>query len=119
SYEPQAELNPLELSPLFRMTDEAFRQRFRATPLWRPKRRGLLRNAAIALGNQRDPSAIPALALGLFDVEPLVRGAAAWALGRIASTVSRSHLERRFAMEIDEYVRSEIQAALLTAPALD
>lgn len=119
SYEPQAELNPLELSPLFSMTDEAFRQRFRATPLWRPKRRGLLRNAAIALGNQRDPSAIPALALGLFDVEPLVRGAAAWALGRIASTVSRSHLERRFAMEIDEYVRSEIQAALLTAPALD
>ena len=43
---------------------------------------GCLRNAAIVLGNRRSPAAVPALARGLDDAEPLVRGACAWALGQ-------------------------------------
>ena len=39
----------------FDLDDESFRERFRRTPLWRGKRRGVLRNAAIVLGNARDP----------------------------------------------------------------
>ena len=59
--------NPLELTSLFDLDDDAFRRRFKTTPLWRAKRRGLLRNAAIVLGNQRHSVAIPALTKGLAD----------------------------------------------------
>ena len=76
--------NPIDLIALFELDDAAFRERFRHTPLWRPKRRGLLRNAAIVLGNRPTPAAIPALIRGLNDDEPLVRGACAWALGPIS-----------------------------------
>jgi len=75
--------NPLELAGLFYMSDDQFRARFRKTPLWRSKRRGILRNAAIVLGNQRAASAIAALEHGLDDPEPLVRESCAWALHRI------------------------------------
>jgi epoxyqueuosine reductase len=81
-------LNPLDLAALFDLTEADFRARFRHTPLWRPKRRGLLRNAAIVLGNQRDAQAIPALKKGLGDDEPLVREACAWALQEIANSAA-------------------------------
>jgi epoxyqueuosine reductase len=71
----------LDLVVLFDLDDAEFKQRFRHTPLWRSKRRGILRNAAIVLGNQRAQEAIPALKRGLNDEEPLVREACAWALG--------------------------------------
>lgn len=80
AFQPLATMNPVELAELFDLDEAAFRQRFRNTPLWRPHRRGLLRNAAIVLGNQRCEAAIPALAKGLEDVEPIVREACAWAL---------------------------------------
>lgn len=68
---------------LLGLTEEAFRHRFRSTALWRPRRRGLLRNAALVLGNRGDPAALPALRRALHDSEPLVRDAARWAIGRI------------------------------------
>ena len=68
---------------LIHLTDEEFRARFRTTPLWRAKRRGLLRNVAVALGNWGDPRAIPALRRALDDPEPLIREHAAWALAQI------------------------------------
>ena len=49
----------------------------------RAKRRGLARNAAVALGNRRDPLTIPALeAAARDDPEPVVRAHAAWALAQ-------------------------------------
>lgn len=80
--QPMAGMNPVDLIGLFELDDESFRRRFRHTPLWRPKRRGLLRNAAIVLGNQCLPEARPALMRGLSDSEPLVREACAWALAQ-------------------------------------
>lgn len=85
-FQPRPDLQPLSLMELFELTDERFRERFRATPLWRAKRRGVLRNAAIVLGNQRDTRAIPALKRGLQDPEPLVQDACAWALSQIVAT---------------------------------
>ena len=82
TFAPRDDLYPIALSPLFQWTDAEFRARFKQTPLWRAKRRGLLRNAAIVLGNHPCEAAIPALARGLEDEEALVRDAAAWALGR-------------------------------------
>jgi hypothetical protein len=67
------------------MTQEEFSRRFKGSPIERAKRRGLQRNAAVALGNWGAPEAVPALAASLNDKEPLVRGDAAWVLGRIAA----------------------------------
>lgn len=106
------EFDPLELTPLFFLCDEEFRARFRPTPLWRPKRRGILRNAAIVLGNQRSVPAVPALVHGLHDAEPLVRGASAWALGRIRNSESIAALQARLVVESDADVRGELEAAL-------
>ena len=54
-----------------------------ARPLMRSKRRGLLRNAALVLGNVGDERALPALRRALEDAEPLVREAAGWAIAEI------------------------------------
>lgn len=81
-FEPLAGMNPLELAGLFELDEAAFRQRFRHTPLARPKRGGILRNAAIVLGNHPHPAALPALRRGLDDPDPLVRDACAWAIGQ-------------------------------------
>ena len=111
-FEPLEENNPLDLVALFDLDDAAFRERFRHTPLWRPKRRGLLRNAAIALGNRVWPGAMPALCRGLNDQEPLVSGASAWALGQYGVGEARHALEARRLIEADSQVRDEIDLAL-------
>jgi epoxyqueuosine reductase len=80
---PRSGANPLELTALFDLDDAGFRSRFRNTPLWRAKRRGILRNAAIVLGNQRARHAVAALKKGLADEEELVREACRWALEQI------------------------------------
>ena len=66
------------------LTDGEFHLKFKNSPLRRAKRGGYLRNVAVALGNQGDPSALPALERALAaDPEPLVRQHAAWAVERI------------------------------------
>jgi epoxyqueuosine reductase len=109
---PREDSNPINLISLFELDDAAFRERFRHTPLWRPKRRGLLRNAAIVLGNRPTPAAIFGLTRGLNDSEPLVRGACAWALGRYSQPSARDALQLRHQLESDDEVRREIDAAL-------
>jgi epoxyqueuosine reductase len=105
-------MNPAELAGLFALDDEEFRRRFRPTPLWRPRRRGLLRNAAIVLGNRPDAASLPALLRGLHDSEPLARAACAWALGRYADPAARAALQERLTFEPDAEVRAEIAAAM-------
>jgi epoxyqueuosine reductase len=112
AFVPRPGNNPIDLIALFGLDDAAFRERFRHTPLWRAKRRGLLRNAAIALGNRPTPAALPVLIGGLSDVEPLVRGACAWALGGYPPQHGRPPLESHRARESDDDVLAEIDAAL-------
>jgi epoxyqueuosine reductase len=112
AFAPRGDSNPMELTALFNLDDAAFRERFQKTPLWRSKRRGLLRNAAIVLGNRPTPAAVPALIRGLSDAEPLVRGACAWALGRFATTDAREALESHRAIETNADVLVEIDSAL-------
>jgi epoxyqueuosine reductase len=111
-FAPLETMNPVALCELLGLTEDEFRRRFRKTPLWRPHRRGLLRNAAIVLGNQRDENAVAALSQGLNDAEPIVRGACAWALGRIGSNAARNMLRQRKDIESDDSVKAEIAAAL-------
>jgi epoxyqueuosine reductase len=101
----------LPLLELLALDAGAFRARFRGTAVLRTKRRGLVRNACVAAGNWGDPAAVPALIGLLTDAEPLVRGHAAWALGRIGGRVAAESLAARAAVEDDEWVRAEIAAA--------
>ena len=102
------------LPELLRLDEDGFRARFRRSAVWRTKRRGLLRNVAVALGNSANPAAIGPLQAALHDPEPLIRGHAAWALGRLAHTTSlRTALER----EKDIDVRGELLVALGEQPA--
>jgi epoxyqueuosine reductase len=105
----------LSLAPLFDLDEAGFRERFRETALSRAKRRGILRNAAVVLGNRRDASAVPALVKGLRDPEPLVRAHAAWALGEIGNGEAASALARAARSESDPAVREEIALALEAA----
>ena len=118
AFQPRAGATTLPLADLLRLDEAAFRQRFRGSPLLRAKRPGLLRSAAIALGNRPDPAAFEALVAALGDAEPVVRGAAAWALGRwragtdadLASRAAAA-LRERAPVEADDSVRGEIGAA--------
>jgi epoxyqueuosine reductase len=72
-----------ELSELAGLDAAGFAERFRRSPVKRARRRGLLRNVAVALGNAGDPSGRPALERLAHDDDPLVREHAAWALERL------------------------------------
>jgi epoxyqueuosine reductase len=111
-FAPRAEMNPVDLVALFDLDDAAFRERFRHTPLWRAKRRGMLRNAAIVLGNRPTREAVLALSRGLNDEEPLVRGACAWTLGVHGEPAAERALVARRAIEYDRDVLREIDLAL-------
>ncbi|UCF20519.1 MAG: tRNA epoxyqueuosine(34) reductase QueG [Gemmatimonadota bacterium] len=100
------------LVELMYLSEEDFHHRFQGTALTRCKRRGLLRNVAVAIGNWADPSALPALIRGLHDEEPLVRGHCAWALGKIPSPAAGSSLQERRTLETDAWVNEEIELAL-------
>jgi len=108
-FHTREEMEYLDLHNLFSLTDEEFRTQFRKTPLWRSKRRGVLRNAAIVLGNQQRGESVPALEIGLTDSDPLVRAASAWALRRIANEPAMRAIELRLPLEPDEEVARELR----------
>jgi epoxyqueuosine reductase len=79
----RSELAQLDPAELLSLSDDDFRRRFRGTALTRPKRSGLLRNAALVLGNTGDAAALPALRRASADKDETVRDAAAWAIRQI------------------------------------
>jgi epoxyqueuosine reductase len=112
AFQPRPDAMAPRLLDLLALDDEGFRRRFRGSPIERAKRRGLLRNAAVALGNWGDAAAVPALARALEDSEPLIRGHAAWALGCIPTAESLQALAQGLEREPDAWVQQEIQLAL-------
>lgn len=98
---------------LLRMTQEEFGDTYFGTPVPRTKRRGLARNAAVALGNIGTEDDAPVLikAMTSHD-EPVVRGHAAWAIHRIDGSHGRAALDRARGKEPEESVIEEITWAL-------
>ena len=116
--QPRDGAGGLELASLLGLDDTAFRERFRGSAILRAKRSGLLRSAAIALGNRPDPAAAAALVAALDDADSNVRGAVAWALGRwlagegACAGLAAAALNARLRLETDADVRREIEGAL-------
>ncbi len=71
------------------LTPVEFNQRFKKSPIKRAKRRGYLRNLAVAIGNNGDENDIPILEKAIQDDEPLVKEHAAWALENVTRDKSR------------------------------
>ena len=82
------ELDTPDLLELLALDEAGFKKKFAGTPMLRTKRRGLLRNVCVALGNVGDESALPALRQAAQDAEPLIAEHARWA---IESIHSRGH----------------------------
>jgi epoxyqueuosine reductase len=84
---PQArnDLAQPDLIELLQLDEAGFKSRFAGTPILRTKRRGLLRNVCVALGNAGDETALPVLEKAAKDPEPLIAEHARWAIGQIES----------------------------------
>ena len=112
AFQTRPGLDRPSLIRLLEMDQQTFNEQFRRNPAKRPKRAGLLRNVAVALGNSGDEAAVPALTRALQDPEPLVRGHVAWALGTIGGADARTTLLKALESEGEPTVLEEIQHAL-------
>ena len=74
-----------DLLDLLRLDDASFKKIFAGTPMLRTKRRGILRNVCVALGNVGNESALADLTKVVGDHEPLIAEHARWAIAEIAS----------------------------------
>jgi len=106
------------LIELMGMDEAAWDEFSRGTAMRRARRTGFLRNVAVALGNWAAPEAVPVLSGALNDAEPLVRGHAAWALGRIGTADALAALRKAELEERNAWVRNELSSALAKFPDL-
>ena len=83
SFAPRADLGSPDLTKELTLSPQVFNRKFKGSTIKRAKRRGYLRNAAVALGNSLDRAAIPFLEKVTRDSEALIREHASWALKRI------------------------------------
>ena len=100
------------LVELMRMDSASWEAFSRGSAVRRAGHAGFLRNVAVALGNWGSGDAVPVLSDALSHQEPLVRGHAAWALGRVGSEEALGALRARVLHEEDPWVREEIATAL-------
>ena len=113
AFQTRSFLKPPDVERFLDLAPGSWVKPLHGSPLLRPRRRGLVRNAAIVAGNHRNQAAIPHLTeLLLHDPEHLVRGHAAWELGRIGGTNARRALRKAKQSETDPFTSTEIEAAL-------
>lgn len=114
AFEPRSGVVRPSLRGELSLSAEVFNRKFKGSPIKRTKRRGYLRNVAVALGNAQDTTAVRELIHALSDDEPLVRGHAAWALSQIGGDEAFGILATAIEMETNDFVNAEIQKALMT-----
>jgi len=103
----------IPLLPLLNFSEEEFQKYFAYNQIAMRPREAIKRNAVLALGNLGSPDSILPLAKVLKEEESaLVRGHAAWALGKIGGKKARSVLEEMLKRESDNEVKEEIIQAL-------
>ena len=107
AFHPRAELTAPALGDLLQLDDAGFRQIFAGSPIKRIGRDRFVRNALIAAGNSGAPQLLPQVLALLDDPAPVVRGAAAWALGRLDPRRWAELGVSRRGRELDAGVRAE------------
>ncbi len=113
AFSHRAETTDINLIEELKLDAVAFNKKFKGSPIKRSKRRGYLRNVTVAIGNNRNPEAIPFLSELLeTEKEPLVRQHAVWALGQIGSVKAKVVLQKAIDIEEDEDVLGEIREIL-------
>jgi epoxyqueuosine reductase len=81
----------IDLITLLQMDHDSFSEKYGKTPLSRAKHHGMLRNAAVAVGNQRSKDALPALRqIVSHEKEPAILDACRWAIDQIENTKQSS-----------------------------
>jgi epoxyqueuosine reductase len=112
-FEPDPEIAKPLLEPLLAISNKEFKAKFGyVSGSWRGKK-PIQRNAILALAHFKEASAVPALAkLMETDERPVIRGTAAWAIGKIGTDEGFEALKRAEQQEQDEEVREEIQKGL-------
>jgi epoxyqueuosine reductase len=90
---------------------EAWEAFSRGSAIRRAGRAGFARNVCVAIGNWGSPGALPVLSRALADPEPLVRGHAAWALGRVGGAAAGEALSGAASSEQDAWVSAELEDA--------
>ncbi|MTD31600.1 tRNA epoxyqueuosine(34) reductase QueG [Planomicrobium sp. YIM 101495] len=112
-FQPDPELAKPLLEPLLTISNREFKERFGAMAgSWRGKK-PIQRNAILALAHFKEESAVPALiALMEQDERPMIRGTAAWAVGKIGTAEGFAALTERLEVEADGEVREEIEKGL-------
>ncbi len=106
-FQPRATLTAPKLKDFLELDDSAFRALFSGSPVKRIGRARFIRNVLIAAGNSGDASFVDVIEKLLDDEAPLVRGAAVWALQRLASPRAVEMKENHLAREADADVRAE------------
>ncbi|WP_261130260.1 tRNA epoxyqueuosine(34) reductase QueG [Bacillus sp. Marseille-Q3570] len=111
--EPDPEVAKPKLKPLLTISNREFKEKFGpVSGSWRGKK-PIQRNAIIALGNFKDDTAIPELVHVLNeDPRPVIRGTAAWALGKIGGSEAEYVLKSAKERENEENVLAEINRGL-------
>ncbi|GBD43791.1 Epoxyqueuosine reductase [bacterium HR40] len=114
----RSELDAPPLADLVRLDQAGFRALFRGTAIRRIGLARLLRNVLLAIGNSGRPELSSAASSRLTDPSPLVRGAAVWAVGRLAAPEELAALAcRHLPGERDPTVREEWESALAEVTA--
>lgn len=111
--EPDPEIAKPKLVPLLSMSNREFRETFgEVAGSWRGKK-PIQRNAVIALGNYKEESAVEELIqLMKEDPRPVIRGTAAWSLGKIGTEKAFAAIEEAMSREEEESVRNEMEKGL-------
>ncbi|MGD6844163.1 tRNA epoxyqueuosine(34) reductase QueG [Bacillus infantis] len=111
--EPDPEIAKPLLKPLLHMSNREFKEKFgHVSGSWRGKK-PIQRNAIIVLAHYKDETAVDDLILVMkSDPRPVIRGTAAWALGKIGGLEARGAVESALEKETDEDVRREMENSL-------
>ena len=88
----RSDLTATDLIELLQLDEAGFKSRFAGTPVLRTKRRGLLRNVCVALGNIGDATVLPALKKAAREHEPLIAEHARWAMTQIKPQAGRGKM---------------------------
>lgn len=110
-FQAREDLRAPALADLAALDDAGFRARFSGSPIKRTGRNRFLRNVLIAIGNSKDSSMAGTVSDHLEDPDPVVRGAAVWALACLCTPGQfESAARTALATETDPHVRSEWSA---------